>query len=187
MGKNKLNTAKPNVVKYILDIRERLREAMLLATSHATTEQSRSHVCYDRKAKLRSFEPGKKVLALLPFPGKHLQVKYYGPCIVLEKLGPVDYLIETPDRRKTQRVCHINLLKLYKERDKMFAGDAHNSVDNENLINVNVVSVTSLTVTSPIAVVDDIPQDAFKHLVGTPQQEQLERVLCKFKDVISDK
>jgi len=36
---------------------------------------------------------------------------------VLEQLGPVDYVIATPDRRKVKRVCHINLLKQYHVRD----------------------------------------------------------------------
>jgi len=46
-----------------------------------------------------------------------LQAKYHGPYTVLEQLGSVDYVIATPDRRKTKRVCHINLLKQYHVRD----------------------------------------------------------------------
>ena len=37
---------------------------------------------------------------------------------LLEQLGPVDYAIATPDRRKVKRVCHVNLLKKYFERDQ---------------------------------------------------------------------
>ena len=29
----------------------------------------------------------------------------------------MDYVISTPDRRKTKRVCHVNLLKSYHERE----------------------------------------------------------------------
>ena len=54
---------------------------------------------------------GEKVLVLLPVPVKPLQAKYHGPYTVLEQLGPVDYVIATPDRRKVKRVCHVNLLK----------------------------------------------------------------------------
>ena len=48
----------------------------------------------------------------MPMPGKRLHAKYHGPYTVEQQLGPVDYVISTPDRRKTKRVCHVNLLKL---------------------------------------------------------------------------
>jgi len=46
----------------------------------------------------------------MPMPGKPLHAKYHGPYAVEQQLGPVDYVISTPDRRKTKRVCHVNLL-----------------------------------------------------------------------------
>ena len=59
-----------------------------------------SKILYDKKARHRSFKPDDEVLALLPLPGKPLHAKFYGPYRVLEKLGPVDYRIETPDEGK---------------------------------------------------------------------------------------
>jgi len=56
-------------------------------------------------------------LVLLPLQGKPLHVKYQGPNSVEQQLGPADYVISTPDHRKTKRVCHVNLLKAYHERD----------------------------------------------------------------------
>jgi len=53
----------------------------------------------------------------MPMPGKPLHAKYYGSYTVEQQLGPVDYVISTPDRRKTKRVCHVNLLKPYHERE----------------------------------------------------------------------
>ena len=49
---------------------------------------------------------------------KSLHAKFYGRYHVLEKLGLVDYRIETPDQRKRERICHVNLLKLYRRRDE---------------------------------------------------------------------
>ena len=72
---------------------------------------------YDRKAKVRSFSPGDKVLVFLPIPGHPLSAKYHGPYEVELKLSEVNYLIKTPDKRKRNRVCHINMLKLYSPRD----------------------------------------------------------------------
>ena len=65
----------------------------------------------------RTFSPRDKVLVLLPIPGKPLHAKYHGPYEIIEQLGPVDYVVSTPGRRKTKRVCHINLLKPYHERE----------------------------------------------------------------------
>ena len=36
----------------------------------------------------------------------------------MKKVNEVDYIIHTPDRRKSQHLCHINMLKPYIARDK---------------------------------------------------------------------
>ncbi len=71
---------------------------------------------FDHGAKLRSFPPGDKVLVLLPVPGSTLQAGYYGPYQVKEKVSELDYVIMTSDRKKKTRLCHINMLKPYFER-----------------------------------------------------------------------
>ena len=53
---------------------------------------------------------------MLPIPGCPLQARYSGPFIVDKKLNEVDYVIATPGRSKQQRLCHINMLKLYHKR-----------------------------------------------------------------------
>ena len=72
---------------------------------------------YDENAQDRNFEPGDKVLALLPIPGKPLQARYYGPYTVDKKLSDVNYIVNTPGRRKQKQLCHINMLKKYIDRD----------------------------------------------------------------------
>ena len=110
-----LSSAKQNVVEFILNTRERLRHALDLASAHAVQERSKAKVWYDRPARLRTFQLGDKVLVLMPMSGKPLYAKYHGPYTVEQQLGPVDYVISTPDRRKTKRVCHVNLFKPYHE------------------------------------------------------------------------
>jgi hypothetical protein len=58
--KSKLNAAKKNVVQ----IHERLPDAMALANEHTATESNRSKVWYDGKARKHTFAPGQKVLVL---------------------------------------------------------------------------------------------------------------------------
>ena len=72
---------------------------------------------YDENALDRNFEPGDKVLALLPIPGNPLQAAYYGPYTVCKKLSDVNYIFNTPGRRKQKQLCHINMLKKYIDRD----------------------------------------------------------------------
>jgi len=75
---------------------------------------------YDRRACQRTFQPGDKVIVLLPIPGNPLQAKFHWPFVVEQQLGPVDYVVSTPDRKRTKRVCHVNLLKAYHEQDPRF-------------------------------------------------------------------
>jgi len=55
---------------------------------------------------------------LLPIPGNPLQAKFHGPYVVEQQLDPVNYVVSTPDRRKTKPVCRVNLLKAYHKRDQ---------------------------------------------------------------------
>ena len=66
---------------------------------------------YDKNTKERSFKSGDKVLALLPIPGRPLQARYFGPFTVEEKASDLNYIINTPDRRKQKQFYHINMLK----------------------------------------------------------------------------
>ena len=67
---------------------------------------------------MRSFKTGDEVLALLQYRSNSIQAKVFGPYKVLEKLGPVDYIIDTPGRKKIERICHVNLLKPYFRPDE---------------------------------------------------------------------
>ena len=92
-----LSTAKQTVVEFMLSTRERLRHALDAANAQATQERSKAKVWYDLRARFRTFKPGDKVLVLLPVSGKRLHAKYHGPYAVEQQLGPVDYIISTPD------------------------------------------------------------------------------------------
>lgn len=73
---------------------------------------------YDKKVKHRVFNPGDKVLVLLPLLGSALQAQYSGPYVVERPVGECDYLVRTPDRKRKIRLCHVNLLKSYRERNQ---------------------------------------------------------------------
>ena len=55
---------------------------------------------YDKKTVERKFHPRDKVLVLLPIPGSPLQARFSGPYEIEEKIGDLNYVLRTPDRRK---------------------------------------------------------------------------------------
>ncbi|XP_071504452.1 uncharacterized protein [Diadema antillarum] len=105
-----------NALDYISMFRERLVRANEVAREHLKTSQQTMKERFDRKAQSRVFEVGDKVLVLLPLPGDALKAKFSGPYVVERKLGKETYVVSMPDRRKTKRVCHVNMLKKYHER-----------------------------------------------------------------------
>ena len=61
---------------------------------------------YDENAKERKFMTGDRVLAFLPIPGKSLQARFYGPYTVDKQISDVNYIVNTPGRRKQKQLCH---------------------------------------------------------------------------------
>nr|XP_054761448.1 uncharacterized protein LOC129267850 [Lytechinus pictus] len=106
-----------NLLDYVSKFRERLSKACDVAKEHLKVSQGKMKAQADKNAKERSFKPGDKVLVLLPLQGEPLKARFNGPYIVKKKLNDVNYVISTPDRRKSQRVCHVNMLKEYFERE----------------------------------------------------------------------
>ena len=88
---------------------------------------------------MRSFKPGDEVLAILPHWSNSLEAKFFGPYKVLQLLGPVDYWIDTPGRKKIERICHVNLHKSYFRRDEEKFPRSDDS--NENTIKAQPVLV----------------------------------------------
>ena len=88
---------------------------------------------YDENALDRNFEPRDKVLAVLLIPGKPLQARYHGPYTVDKKLSDINYIVNTPGRRKHRQLCHINMLKKYIDRDSSVISSVNlvNSVSHE--------------------------------------------------------
>ena len=111
---NQIKSTNKSVIEFVLDLRERLRFPIMSANKCAENAKRK----YDKKAKMTSFKSGDEVLALLPYRSNSLQAKFSGPYKVLEKLGPVDYRIDTPGRKKIERICHVIRLKPYFRRDE---------------------------------------------------------------------
>lgn len=100
-----------NVLDYVTQFKERLHGACALAKAALYSSQRTMKCHYDRKAVVRSFDPGDQVLLFLPISGSALSARFSGPYVVEEKLSDTNYVIRTPDRKRQSRVCHVNMLK----------------------------------------------------------------------------
>ena len=89
-----------NLLQYVSDFKNRLSKACEAARFNLKSAQSKMKMHYDENVLDRNFEPGNKVLALLPIPGRPLQARYYGPYTVNKKLSDVNYIVNTPGRCK---------------------------------------------------------------------------------------
>ena len=165
-----LNTAKQNVIEFITETRDNVKEAIDLATTHAQQERVKSKLWYDKKARDKTYDVGDEVLILLPMAKKPLHAKYHGPYVVVEKLGPVDYVISTPDRRKQKRVCHANLMKPYIRRQQQ----SQNSSTQHNLL----VSM---------AEDDNIENRDNATILPNQLQSDINKIKQEFSDIFSDK
>ncbi len=105
-----------NVLDYVSAFRERLHTVWKLAKHSLSSVQCQIKSHNDQKAVPRSFQAGDTVIIWLPVPGSALQAKFTGPYEIKEKLGDTAYVVDTPDRRRKSRVCHINMLKAYVSR-----------------------------------------------------------------------
>ncbi|XP_042071507.1 uncharacterized protein LOC121812727 [Haplochromis burtoni] len=105
-----------NILSYVIQMRERLEKMSELAQSHMVEAQQQQKSWYDKSARQRAFEPGQKVLVLLPSDNNKLLAKWQGPFEVMRKLGPTTYEVSTPGQLRSSKVLHINLLKEWVER-----------------------------------------------------------------------
>ena len=86
---------------HISDVRESLKVAKELAQNKLKSSQGRMKLWYDKKARSHTFQPGDRVLVLLPMHGQPLQARYCGPYTVEQKVNEVNYLVKTPGREET--------------------------------------------------------------------------------------
>ena len=100
------------------DIRHRLRKANELAQKNLKAAQAGMKTWYDKRARTRVFKPGDQVLVLLPIHSHPLQAHYCGPFTIAKRVNEVDYIVNTPGRRKARRLCHINMLKSYEKAEQ---------------------------------------------------------------------
>ena len=105
-----------SVVSYVLSTREKLKQMVDCVHENLTKQQDRQKRWYDAKARMREFKPGDLVLVLLPTSTNKLLAQWQGPYQIVTRMGKLNYMLDMHDRRKRQRVFHVNMLKGYHVR-----------------------------------------------------------------------
>ena len=183
-----------NLLDQVSTLRNRLTVACELAQRNMKSAQTRMKKWYDKNAKQHHFRVGDKVLVLLPLQNHPLQARYFGPYSVAKKVNEVDYVINTPDRRKAKRLCHVNMMKPYVER----AGNKEQPVKRPVPVLAAMKGPVDPVVVPPVC---NITSDSMKlknsvilgnlktklhHLSCTQQQTQFSALLQEFADVFPD-
>lgn len=85
---------------------------------------------YDRTVEHRVFEPGDQVLVLRSLVCSPFEAKFDGQYVVQHKLSDLNYVIATSGRKKSTKLCHINLLKPFYESKKEMKAVSPKSVQS---------------------------------------------------------
>ena len=87
-----------NLLQYVADFRHKLSKVCEIARSNIKSSQTKMKIRYDVTTKEREFNPGDKVLVLLPIIGNPLQARYHGPYVIEKRINNLNYIIQTPDK-----------------------------------------------------------------------------------------
>ena len=169
-----------SVLNHICDVRYRLHKVNEFAQGNLKIAQTGMKTWYDQKTRKLSFQPGDRVLALLPVHGSPLEARYCGPYTVQEKRSDVN----TPERRKIRHLCHINMLKRYHcqsdsgEKPTALTTVIHQGQAVELDTNEEDKCVMRLSNSDILSNLDE----KLKHL-SPPQKTEIESLLHEFKAI----
>ncbi|KAL0159612.1 hypothetical protein M9458_043337, partial [Cirrhinus mrigala] len=99
------------IIEHVRQMRERIDRVMPLVREHLSKAQQAQQRHYNRAAQPREFQPGDRVMVLVPSSACKFLAAWQGPYTVVEKVGPVTYRLRQPGRRQAEQLYHINLLK----------------------------------------------------------------------------
>ena len=105
------------MVEHVGDMRDRMATLWPLVREHMQEAQVAQARVYNRGAQQRDFQPGDKVLVLVPTTECKFLARWNGPYEVLQKVGEVNYRVRQPGRRSPTQIYHVNLLKKWNARD----------------------------------------------------------------------
>lgn len=104
-----------SLIELVGSLRQNLLACWQMAATNVEKSKTRTKIWYDKKARHRSYDVGDKVLILSHAPKHPLSARFHGPYTVLKKISDTTYVVSTPDRRRPQTLCHVNMIKRFEE------------------------------------------------------------------------
>ena len=167
----------------------KLQRATEIAKENLSVAQQRMKVKYDKrkKVKFRKFSPGDKVLVLFPIVGNPLQAKFHGPYVVERKVSDTNYVISTPDRRKSRQLCHINMLKQYHGEDTGDVKYVGAIVGEDDNLDIDY-SIRNIEEVAPKLKNSDVLYDIDKKVdhLDDAKSEQMGSLILEFSNLFPD-
>ena len=158
--------------QYVIDLRERLEKTCKLAQDNVRSLDIKQNAFYDKRARLRKFDVGDKVLLLLPSESNKVLLQWNGPYEVLEVVNAMNYKINV---KGVVNTYPANMLKLYVERQNVTsyhsaAIDAHCNVKSKDHRDPTVQRVIVDTVTSNNVTCGDVTHGDVTSVKDSPSQ-----------------
>ncbi|XP_063041160.1 uncharacterized protein LOC134436063 [Engraulis encrasicolus] len=109
------------LIEHVGAMKERMRAIYPIVREHMESAQRQQQASYNRPAQPREFQPGDRVLVLVPTVECKFLATWQGPYEVIERVGEVNYKVRQPDKRKKEQIYHVNLLKKWHAREALFS------------------------------------------------------------------
>lgn len=168
-----------SVIEHVMRMRQRLSTMSQLARESLEESQDIQKTWYDQKARERSFEVGQKVLVLLPAATNKLQAQWQGPFKVVRKVTPVNYEVETGSIRKKFKTFHINMLRLWVDREE--------SVLSVKTIGPLIQEGEGIAEISPSPTQTESVKDiAINPELSPDQRKEIDSILMEYADIFTD-
>jgi len=167
--------------QYVLELQDRLQETCEVAKQELSKAQGKQKKYYDVKSKDRVFNPGDKVLLLLPTEGNKLLMQWKGPFEVIERRNDHNNMIQMNGRVK---LFHANMLKKYTLREKEEETEIHElgAVVMEDSEEAEVRDNTEYS---------SEQKETFRDVNVNPKlsderRKEIEELLAEFSDIFTD-
>ena len=104
-----------SILDYIEYFRHKLTRACEIEHDNLKQSQVKMKKWYDKDAMIISFKPGETVNVLLPIHCQPIQATYAWPDVNESRLHDLNYIVNTPTRRKKRQICQVTTQGFSKE------------------------------------------------------------------------
>lgn len=109
------------MIEHVEAMKDRVATIYPIVREHMEKAQKEQQASYNRPAQPREFQPGDRVLVLVPTVECKFLATWQGPYEIIERVGEVNYRVRQPGRRKSEQTYHVNLLKKWHSAEVLLS------------------------------------------------------------------